>query len=57
MQTCAKLYIPDVIDKAAIDPDTRKRVFFGIFIKSKGAVSDATNMNAPNMMACFLGDK
>ena len=48
--------IPVVVDKVAIDPDTRKRVLFGILIKRKGAVSAETNINAPNMMAWFFGD-
>ena len=44
-------------DKVAIVPDTRKRVFFGVLIKSKGVTSVDTNINVPKIMACLLGAK
>ena len=47
--------IPESCDKEAIDPDTRKTIFFGILIKNKGELSVAVSINTPKMMACILG--
>ena len=44
-------------DKVAIVPDTRKRIFFGVLIKSKGVTSVDVNINVPKIMACLLGAK
>ena len=43
-------------DMKAIDPETRKTIFFEVFIKSKGDNSVADKKNAPKMMVCIFGD-
>ena len=42
-------------DEEAIDPDTKKTIFFGALITSKGAIIDAGRKNAPKIIACFWG--
>ena len=49
------IIIPVACDIEAIEPDTKKTIFFGILIINKGALSVAANINTPKMMACILG--
>ena len=38
-------------DKEAIDPETRKSLFFGVLMRSKGAASVDNNIKAPTIAA------
>ena len=42
-------------DREAIDPETRKSIFFGVLMRINGAASVDNNIKDPKIAAWFLG--